>query len=377
MKTIIWRSSGGHNRHNGQGHRALSSNLSLQKTYPVKAGITASPVFTESGNMLVADMADSLTFYSPQGSEMWKIALQGSIYATPAIHESDTLAYVATCAGRLYAIDLTTGDIVWESEIPSESDPRILSDVLYLPNTKSILITSWGYEYSIINAATGKIKSKIAAGSRLYAGASATEDETVYLVRAKWAQNQSEQAIELVRLQVGAGEAEVLHSTPPEKKSVNFMTIAAPPVINDEEKQLYFIVNSDSRSTLFSYSIDDNKISWKSHFPRHLVTTPAIRPDGAIVISDLIGSVRILDPIIGLETSAYKTGAYYLLGSPVCDAEGTAVVGDIEGKIHLISSRGKGRVLHETGRCIQGRPSFSPNGLLAVPSMDGHVYMFA
>ena len=77
----------------------------------------------------------------------------------------------------------------------------------------------------------------------------------------------------------------------------------------------------------------------------------------------------------GAKKFEYKTGAMFVLSGPVCDQQDRVFVADNEGKIHRVSMDGKGEVMHEAERSIQGRPAFNPSGKLYVPCTDGKVYV--
>lgn len=377
MKNSIWRTSGGNNARQGQAASLFSSSPQLSLKVNASAGITASPVFTASGDCLLADMAGQVQFLTSEGKPKWQWTLTSGIQATPVIQDDDSHAFVACFNGIVYALDLKNGESVWQIEIPSQFDARILSDLLYLPQNDLLLLSSWGYQYSAIDTKKVSVKYTWEAGSNLYAGATATHDETVYLLRAKWAREKSHQAVELLQIDPKTGKAAIIDTVPPEKKSVNFMKIASTPILSADESILYFAVNIDDYCHLMAYARKEQKILWQKTIKRHLLTTPALCPNGSLAITDMNGAVQFIEPSKGETIHTYNSDTYYILSSPICDNEGIVFFGDIEGKIHAVQPDGKGTVVYETGRCIQGRPAFDPDGRLVVPSMDRTVYRFA
>jgi outer membrane protein assembly factor BamB len=153
------------------------------------------------------------------------------------------------------------------------------------------------------------------------------------------------------------------------------MTVAATPILDDVQKSLYFIANVNNDSKMYAFCLETQKISWSRDFRRFIVATPALWADGSVVVADLSGVVHVLSPL-GSPRFRYHTGAYYLLAGPVCDKGGTVYVGDPEGRLHVVSPEGTGEVIFEAPRSIEGRPAFDPNGRLYLPSRDGHVYVF-
>jgi outer membrane protein assembly factor BamB len=102
--------------------------------------------------------------------------------------------------------------------------------------------------------------------------------------------------------------------------------------------------------------------------------SPALSPNGNVIVSGLNGKVHAVSPDGELVFSC-DTGAYFLLSSPVCDAENRIWACDIEGKIHQITPEGKSRVIQELPQSIEGSPSAMQEGNLLIPCMDGNVYV--
>jgi outer membrane protein assembly factor BamB len=378
MKPMIWRTSGGDNSRRGLA--SFSLNLPVAKTGERKAGagVTASPVFREDGTCFIADFAGNVYAYSPSGELIWHQSIQGGIQSTPALRDDDQILFIATFEGYVYALDTEKGSIAWQQEIPSESDPRILSDLLFLPRSKKLIVSGWGYKYFALDTnREGAIHQTWPAGSTLYAGASANLEETLYMLRARWSANQSEQGVELIETNAQTGDEKSLFFQPPGKKPLKFMKIASPPVLSTNERKIYYIINIDDRSFFCCHDLETNRMVWQRSFSRHLLTTPAILPDGTIAIADLKGQVLLLDPKSENHKIRYNTQTPYLLGSPVSDRQGKIFIGDIEGNVHCIQPNGEGTILFKTGRCIQGRPSFDPDGRLFVPCTDGIVYVLS
>lgn len=371
MSTKIWRTSGGDISRRGLAAIGFVSNPKLLLQLHGNGGLSSSPVFSESGAIFFADMAGGIHSYTPKGEKRWSKEIQGGVQSSPVLNEEDSRLFAATFTGHLYAFDANGGEIIWNVEIPSEADSRILSDLLYLPKENLIILSSWGYKYYAVDAKTGALKNTWDAGSTLYSGASAMDDNSAVLLRVKSSKKKEEQAIELLRLHPSQNNTDILFSISPGQKPVNFLKIAAAPVVSLDNKTIYFSANIDANSHIYAYSVEKKQLVWEKTLERHLLTTPALRADGVLVLSDLTGAVKFLSPEKGDFAGSYSTGTYYLLSSPVCDNENNAFVGDIEGKIHAIAPDGKGKVIYDTGRCIQARPAFDPSGRLFVPSMSG------
>ena len=151
--------------------------------------------------------------------------------------------------------------------------------------------------------------------------------------------------------------------------------MASSPVLDEGRKRLYVIANESSDSRLHALCLATNKLLWSRDFRRFIVGTPALLADGSVVVADLNGVVHVVSSVGSLEYR-YHTGAYYLLAGPVCDREGRIFVGDPEGRLHLVSPGGTGEVIFEARRSIEARSAFDPNGRFYLPSRDGQVYVF-
>jgi hypothetical protein len=150
--------------------------------------------------------------------------------------------------------------------------------------------------------------------------------------------------------------------------------VAAAPAIDDERSTLYFISNGGRVGQVHAWDLVNDQVKWSLEFERALVATPALRPDGVLVIADMTGAVS------GVRSGAiqfrYETGCEYLLAGPVCDGASRAYVGDPIGWLHRVEPGGEGQSIFEAGRSIQAGLSWSVNGELYLPTMDGRVQVF-
>jgi len=330
-------------------------------------------VFDAAGNTYLASMAGEISSYASDLCERWHVQIPDGISASPVLDPSDRHLFLATLGGEVYALDPSDGRIRWRRRIPSQSDQRILSDLLFLPRQSLVVLNSWGGQFHALEAETGTSRFTWSAGISPYASAAASEEGTVYALRITSAEEKS--GLVCFALDPRSGEETEIFFQPAQVRTANRIAVAASPVIDDVRKKLYVIANEDNDSKIHAFCLATQKPLWSRDFRRFIVGTPALRADGSVVVADLNGVVHVVSSL-GSLTYRYHTGAYYLLASPVCDREGSIFVGDPEGRLHLVSPGGTGEVIFEARRSIEARAAFDPSGRLYLPSRDGQVYVF-
>jgi len=374
LKTTIWRTSGGGNGRMGLFGRDFQPSQASPNRLQAQGGVRASAIFDRHGNVYIADMAGGVQSFGPGGSKRWSITLPVGVSASPALDTADKRLFAGTLDGRVYALDPSNGDRRWETRIPSQSDPRILSDLLHLPKRGAVVLNSWGGRFHALDEKNGDLLISWDAGISPYASAAALEDETLFALRAVWSDNKA--GVEFVQVDPKSGEETERFFQAHGNVKANRLAVAASPVIDESRGVLYFITNIERKGILHAQSISSGETTWSRPFKRFLTATPALLADGSVVIADLDGMVHVLSPE-GNPRYRYHTGAEYLLASPVCDRQGRVFIGDPEGRVHIIEPGGVGRILFDTERSIQARAAFSPDGRLYLPSMDGNVYVFS
>jgi outer membrane protein assembly factor BamB len=181
--------------------------------------------------------------------------------------------------------------------------------------------------------------------------------------------------VELVQVSIG-GEATVLHRQPDEKRGARRTLVDAAPVVDAERRRLYAVLNGDRQGRLIAWSLAAQSLVWEHAFANCVQATPAVAPDGTIVVADLGGFVHALRPD-GSVRFRYLGGCDYWLAAPVVDGAGTVFIGDPLGRLHVIDLQGAGQRLFEASRSLQARGSFDSTGRFYLPCADGHVYVFS
>lgn len=371
-----WHTMGGGNNRQGLFSSTARANSAKGVSRRMKSSgsVSASPL-CDGVMIYVADMTGLAHAFDYTGDEIGRIQLSGSIQSSPALSLQDSYCFLATLQGEIYAVDTTSGDIVWQRRISARRDPRIISDILYLPNRRLVVTCSWGEKFVALNAKTGEVKHTWNAGYCPYAAASADVAENIYFLRSETDyDDKTPNGVRLVKKSLDNDEETSLYFAPEgAEKKVHECIQWAAPVIDETAKRVIFIINRNQEGTLYVLSVESGKMEFSHTFNRHIFATPAVSSNGTIFVSDLKGDVHAFNTD-GEKRWQYQTGAEYLLSSPVCDVEETVWACDIEGKVHRIAPNGEGNVVFEAERSIQSRPAFTPEGRLLVPSMDGNVY---
>ncbi len=365
----IWRCSGGNCFRDGLFPVRVKVKPKPSFTFPAEGSIQATVVFDGKGNCYIADMSGLVQSYDSSNKLLWRAKLNGSIIATPAVVPDDDYLFVATSAGSVYAIECASGKILHKKDIPTKSDPRILSSLLYVDKIKSIVLNNWGGKFYCLTADKLEEKYVWEAGVFPYSGAASNSEGNIYSLRAV-----ANRGIECVKVKPDGTES-VIYCESERKRGMNRMLVSASPVVDERRKLIYFVVNRDIGANLVAISVETDKFLWKAGLPNSVHATPVLRNDGSVIVFDLRGLVLGIDSDGGLKFQ-YKTDAEYLLSSGVCEQGGTVFFGTPVGSIHQLNENGTGKILFDAPRSIQATPSFSPKGNLFIPSTDKNVYVF-
>ncbi|MCX7872445.1 MAG: PQQ-binding-like beta-propeller repeat protein, partial [Verrucomicrobiae bacterium] len=98
----------------------------------LNAAIQACVVFDLNGTVYVVDAGGGVTAFSKDGQFVWGAKLDSGVFSSPARHPEKPILYAGTAGGFVYAINTEDGKILWKKQIFTASDPRILSDILYV-----------------------------------------------------------------------------------------------------------------------------------------------------------------------------------------------------------------------------------------------------
>ncbi len=239
--------------------------------------------------------------YSPMRGKRVPTVVDGTVYVTSSSRAS----------GQLHAIDAETGEHEWHVEVHGAATvPTVSDDTLYLPNGQAV---------AALDADTGKQiwVHELEEGGGMFGPAPAVVDGTVY---------------------VGGRP----HGT-----------MTAPPQFH-------------------ALDADSGEAVWRSE-QRASFSAPTVVDDRVYVGFD---PVLVFDTDTGDEAwtvDGSGSGGGWLVSSPTV-ADGTVYVGDSDGTIHAFGAEdGDERWTVETGDSITSSPTVA-DGTVFVGSDDGHVY---
>lgn len=362
-----WAQAGGGPGRTGRMNGTLDLEAQPAQTVQVGAGLQASVVFDGEDRALVADM-DGVVHALDHAHLLWRRALEGPVSATPAVDVAGARLFVGTHSGWVFCLQCADGAVLWKKRLPSDSDPRIVADLLFLENSDRVWVSSWGGRFHVLDASAGSDLQSWEAGIAPQSAASADSKFNVYFLRAV-----RDEGISLVR--IGADRVQTVLHQSRMSEGVNRAIIAAAPVIDDERGLLYFVTNGVREGRLHAWDLNEERVAWTQEFARTVVATPALRSDGAVMVADMSGVLSAVRE--GAVEFRYNTSCEYLLSGPVCDGAGRVYLGDPVGWLHRVDATGQGQPLFDARRSLQARPSWDSAGALHLPVTNGRVHRFA
>jgi outer membrane protein assembly factor BamB len=331
--------------------------------------IQASVLFDQVGRACVADMSGCLRAFSEKGTIDWTLQIDAAVSATGAMDSAGGRFFVGTHSGSVWAVQSANGNVLWRKTLPTKSDPRILSNLLYLPRHDLVVLSSWGGSFVALQAASGEAHTSWDAGFYPQCGATAGDSETLYFLRSL-----KDQGCQWVGRSTDDKEQILFHEPEPPEGARRVATTAET-VLDTKRQRAYFLTNGNRRSVLHCWDLGQTRELWTKTLDRFVLATPTLAPDGSVHVTDLTGTLHSFSESGDLRFQ-YNAACEYLLAGAVCDAEGSTYFGDPLGRVHFVDPQGKGKVVFEARRSIQARPSFDLRGNLCVPCTDRHVYVF-
>lgn len=366
-RETVWTQAGGGAARAGRTPQVAARGVWAAGLYRLPGNMQAGVVFDASRRLFAADLAGHVGAFSGAGRVLWRRELDTGIVATPASDPAAGRLYVGTLGGRVLALSVADGTTIWERRLPSEHDPRIVGDLLWVSGSESLVVSSWGGRVHALDAGTGETQQQWDAGISPQSAAAATADGDVLFMRVR-----PDEGPSLVRARVGV-EATVLYTAPENPRGAYRTVVVAAPVVDTRSDTVFFVTNEDRRAFLRSWSLRSGGLRWSVGLEAVVIATPALAADGGVVVADMAGGVVGISPD-GVLRWRYATGCEYVLAGAVCDGGGGSYVADPVGALHWIDALGSGEVLFQAPRSLQSRPSFDGDGNLLVPCTNGVVY---
>ncbi|MCJ7695141.1 MAG: PQQ-binding-like beta-propeller repeat protein [Anaerolineaceae bacterium] len=140
-----------------------SANGSLNWKFETGHQIWAQPVLIKNG-ILQGSMDQSVYGLSLSGAQLWQMELNGAIVAAPVYDEVSGKVYIPTIGKSIFALDASTGKVIWQFDTDSSlwSSPLLVDDQL-------VFSDEIGNIY-LLDAERGKLVWKIESGGQVMGG---------------------------------------------------------------------------------------------------------------------------------------------------------------------------------------------------------------
>lgn len=283
-------------------------------TFTTGGEILGTPTWT--GERLIFGAGDGLTrALDGDGKCVWTHASDVPVYGWPAT--ADNTVYIGDNHGRLYALDIATGEARWtysRADYAIESWPQVWGDV--------VVFGAWdGYLYAL-DRATGKVawktwgpKSSEGRAARYYAPADCGPiaiDDTLFVCDRGYVLGRYDRT--------GTQGPRVA-----EKVSA--------------------IVRAPSGDGLFARRLDDHvcrydgegKLIWETEVPAGRFPVPPTCADGRVYVCSNRGLLSVLDAADGALLWQYQaTPGFYVMAPVTVDDAGTCYVVGMDGSLSVI-----------------------------------------
>jgi outer membrane protein assembly factor BamB len=323
--------------------------------------VAASPVFAGDDTVYVASTGGTLFAVTSKGEKKWEAPTDAPIFATPAIDQQGNV-YVADLSGTLYSFS-PAGKEQWRFSIARSLEKRITSPILVAPDG-NIWFGSWDSNVYVVSP-TGKQQQFFSTGKFNYAAL--TSDGAALVCVAQTTRRE---------LTVEAYETQTFTKRWTGRSAIDSgqWPVMAASAIDLGRRHVYAAGVGGQQGLLVCFDLGTGTPLWRKTPPRGVYSTPAIAPDGSVVIGDLGGTISCYSPDDGEQKWQFQTDAYVILGSATIDANGTVLIGAGDGNLYVLDSSGKELWRHQTGTNISASPAIGDEGAIYVSSFDGYLH---
>jgi outer membrane protein assembly factor BamB len=333
-------------------------------TFRTGASIAASPVIASDGTIYLAATDGQLLALSAQGSRNWEFQAEESLFATPSLDASGRL-YFGDLAGWFYSL-AADGTLRWKYRLSDGTDNRILGSPAVTPEGVSF-VAAWNnglYSFS----PDGNLRWR-ARLNGLPTSAPALDDlgniyiacldsfDPTYITVHKLAPTSSV-PLWSSRQPLGTGSSRVIST----------------PAIDTARGRLYVGACTATAGVVIALDLSGGEVVFRKPLPKGILSSPAVRDDGVILVGCLDGRLYALDPETGAEHWVFQADAPYVFGSPIVDRIGNVYVGDSDGTVYSISREGTRLWQLISDSNIESAPVVHA-GRLYVTSFDSCLYV--
>ena len=282
------------------------------------------------------------------GERIGRLSLEGPLHGTPLLDGSMLIAALASGENTLLAIDVPTGDVVWNKKLgPIETSPVCHDRRLYVAaedGTVYCLDKENGEElwkYSLPDKKQGsRIRSSPATNGRVLVFG--CDDGT------------------FVALDANSGTLRWEVQT---KASI----FGSPAISKDR------VIVGSTDGVLYALNTGDGSICWKSDFGGTIYSSPAVT-ESTVVIGAANGRIRALSVTSGVQLWEYRAASVVSVAAVI--SNGVAYVGTLDRYLYAFDIH-NGNILWKTR--VEGRIRRPPviwGGFVFVPVEDKFIYAF-
>lgn len=312
-------------------------------------GFDAGPIIAD-GRVFAADHSGRvLAIDLSSGQVLWRIELDTGFVASPAF--KDSTLYVGDYDGTLHAFDANTGKEKWQykTEMEIDASPNFYED--------KVLFTSQNGNLYALNVETGKLEWQYETGDQLQCGATLAGDQTflggcdahLHIVNVKSGKSVSEPLPidaptgstpsvlgDRVFVPTYAGEIfcfklpsyEVLWRFKDEKLSDEFKNSVA---VADG-----LAVAASRNKRIFAIDIASGKVAWEQTLQKRCDASPVIAA-GSVVVASADGRITLFDLKTGQQQWMFEVKPSFIAAPAVGD--GKLVVANDRGTIFCFGKK--------------------------------------
>ncbi len=310
--------------------------------------VSAQPVIGEDGTIYVGSHDHHLYAITRDGTLRWRRDLHGPIYSTAAL--ADGRVYVGSDANAFFAIDASSGEVIWHLDTGDDAD----TGIAIAPD--GTLVLGAGADVLAVDPA-GTVRWRFRTGLKVFSTAAIDDDGTIY---------------------VGSQDDHLYAIAPDGRMRWRFHArddVDGSPSIGDDGT-IYF--GSDDQRV---YAVRrDGTLRWSADVGGDVRAPLGLGLDGTIYAGVFAPRPRVvaLDGQTGEErwrfaTSASDSGGNVSSG-PLVDRDGNLYFGADDDFVYSLDPRGQLRWFFDTDGNVDSEPVLSPEGTLIVGSDDDHVY---
>ncbi len=337
---------------------------SLLWAFHAGGSLAASPVIGPDGTIYLASTDARLYALAPDGSKKWEFQASESLFATPSLDASGRL-YFGDLDGWYYSVS-AEGVLRWKHRVAEGTDKRILASPAVTPEGFSFF-AAWNNQlYSF--SPDGSLRWQ-AALNGLPTGPPALDTlGNVYVACL----DSPDPAYLAVHKFSPSSPVPAWTRIEPLGSSSN--RVIASPAVDTDRDRLYVTACTRTAGLVTAIDLTSGQPVFHTSLPKGILSSPAIREDGVILIGCLDGKLYALDPGDGAAEWVFQTGAPYIFGSPALDRLGNAYVGDSDGTVYAISPKGEELWEFATDANIESAPVVDGRRLY-VTSFDSSLYV--